>query len=82
MLCLDCSNRPLPEPGAQPAASVLKEGISRLGNLYCAACGSLLPLTDSVDGMMSKLVQLDRFGLSAFAAPLLRRARRAPIIRT
>ena len=71
MLCLKCATR-----SPRPRVRYLKsphglEGVSRLRSLVCAGCGSLLPLTDSTDGLLSKLMQLDRFGLGAFAAPLL-----------
>ena len=74
MLCLECATRS-PQPriryvhGDPPL-----EGLNRLRSLVCAGCGSLLPLTDATDGLLSKLVQLDRFGLGAYAAPLLKHA--------
>jgi hypothetical protein len=75
MLCLECATR-APKPRSRHfVESPPLEGLSRLRSLVCSGCGSLLPLTDSADGLISKLVQLDRFGLGAFAAPLLRHGR-------
>ena len=75
MLCLECATRS-PRPRVrQTHIGTTSEGARRLRSLVCAGCGSLLPLTDSADGLLCKLVQLDRFGLGAFAAPLLRHDR-------
>ena len=38
---------------------------------FCEACGDLLPVRDSVDGMLEKLTQLARFGLDAESRPML-----------
>lgn len=71
MLCLECSTRS-PRPRVRHVGDGESEdGLNRLRSLVCAACGSVLPLTDATDGLVSKLIQLDRFGLGAFAAPLL-----------
>lgn len=71
MLCLDCSTRS-PQPRSRHIRDgETGDGLSRLRSLVCAECGSVLPLTDATDGLVSKLIQLDRFGLGAFAAPLL-----------
>lgn len=79
MLCLQCATRS-PRPKARHLKSPLGvDGVSRLRSLVCAGCGSLLPLTDSTEGLLSKLIQLDRFGLGAFAAPLLRSDRALPL---
>ena len=79
MLCLECATRsPLPRVRLAPS-SASSDSLSKLRSLVCASCGSLLPLTDSTDGLLFKLVQLDRFGLGAFAAPLLRQQRPIPV---
>jgi hypothetical protein len=79
MLCLECATRS-PRPRVRYLENpVVQEGMCRLRSVVCSGCGSLLPLTDSADGLLSKLVQLDRFGLGAFAAPLLRRYQRIPV---
>lgn len=78
MLCLECATRS-PRPRIRHVSdSEAVPGRGRLASLVCSACGGLLPLTDSTDGLLSKLVQLDRFGLGAFAAPLLRHTRSFP----
>ena len=38
---------------------------------FCEACGDLLPVRDSVHGMLEKLTQLARFGLDAESRPML-----------
>ena len=38
---------------------------------FCDACGDLLPVRDSIDGMLQKLTQLSRFGLDAESNPIL-----------
>lgn len=79
MLCFDCATRS-PRPRLRHApAEPGPEGMSRIRSVVCDGCGCLLPLTDSADGLLSKLVQLDRFGLGAFAAPLLKNHRRIPL---
>lgn len=78
MLCLECATRS-PRPRTRHTlGNPSLEGLSRLRSLVCSGCGSLLPLIDSTDGLLSKLVQLDRFGLGAFAAPLLQHGRTVP----
>ena len=77
MLCLECATR-TPRPRTrQLIEGPPREGLNRLRSLVCAGCGSLLPLSDTTEGLLSKLVQLDRFGLGAFAAPLLQHGRAA-----
>jgi hypothetical protein len=79
MLCLECATR-LPHPRVRhlhESASEL-EGLSKIRSLVCSGCGSLLPLTDSTEGLLSKLIQLDGFGLGAFAGPLLKHGRTMP----
>jgi hypothetical protein len=80
MLCLECATRS-PRPRIrhvhEPPAL---EGLSRLRSLVCSGCGTLLPLTDSAEGLLTKLIQLDRFGLGAFAEPLLKCSRPVPYV--
>jgi len=42
-----------------------------LSSQFCVRCGRLLPVRDSVDGMLGKLTQLARFGLDAESRPIL-----------
>lgn len=79
MLCLECATR-YPHPRVRLPFQVLPgvEGFSSIRSLVCSGCGSLLPLTDSTEGLLSKLVQLDGFGLGAYAGPLLKHARSLP----
>lgn len=79
MLCLECATR-APRPRTRHLLEDPPlEGLAQLRSLVCSGCGSLLPLTDPADGLLSKLVQLDRFGLGAYAAPLLQHGRPVPI---
>lgn len=71
MLCLDCATRATEDRTLADAASRLREDAGRLRRLLCVGCGSVLPLTDAADGLLTKLAQLDSFGLGAFARPLL-----------
>ena len=78
MLCLECATR-APRPRSRHVLTDPPlDGMTRLRSLVCSGCGSLLPLTDSADGLLSTLMQLDRFGLGAFAAPLLQHGRPVP----
>jgi hypothetical protein len=79
MLCLKCATRSPSPRTRHTLGSPSAAGVSRLRNLVCCGCGSVLPLTDSTDGLLSKLVQLDGFGLGAFAAPLLQHGRPVPL---
>lgn len=79
MLCLECATRsPLPRVRHLRETVPSLEGLTRIRSLVCSGCGGLLPLTDSTDGLLSKLIQLDRFGLGAFAGPLLHDNRSVP----
>ena len=49
-------------------------GASRLGDLICARCGSVLPAEMVTERLLTKLSQLGRFGLDAAARPLLKPA--------
>jgi hypothetical protein len=49
-------------------------GKSRLGDLICARCGSVLPAEMVTERLLSKLSQLGQFGLDAAARPLLKPA--------
>ena len=49
-------------------------GASRLGDLICARCGSLLPAEMVTERLLGKLSQLGQFGLAAAAGPLLKPA--------
>lgn len=71
MLCLDCTTRATGDRPPAEAPSRLREDARRLRRLLCVRCGGVLPLTDAADGLLSKLAQLDSFGLGAFARPLL-----------
>ena len=75
MLCLACATQAEAVPGNAPGRSRRREteDVSRIRRLLCSGCGCVLPLTDAADGMLSKLAQLDAFGLGAFARPLLQR---------
>lgn len=75
MLCLACATQAEAIPGDDPGHSRRREteDVSRIRRLLCSGCGCILPLTDAADGMLSKLAQLDAFGLGAFARPLLQR---------
>jgi hypothetical protein len=47
---------------------------SRLGNVICAHCGSVLPADIVTERLLGKLSQLGQFGLDAAARPLLKPA--------
>jgi hypothetical protein len=49
-------------------------GASRLGDLICARCGSVLPADMVTERLLGKLSQLGQFGLDAAARPLLKPA--------
>lgn len=71
MLCLECAIRATEERTLTEAAGRYREDAGRLRRLLCGGCGAVLPLTDAADALLSKLAQLDSFGLGAFARPLL-----------
>ena len=71
MLCLDCATRATQDRPHTDSTHRLREDAGRLRRLFCVGCGSLLPLTDAADSLLTKLAQLDSFGLGAFARPLL-----------
>jgi len=75
MLCLACAAQAADPPDRESRRARRREteDASRIRKLLCAGCGCVLPLTDAADGMLSKLAQLDAFGLGAFARPLLQR---------
>ncbi|HEV7365115.1 MAG TPA: hypothetical protein VGN76_04665 [Gemmatimonadales bacterium] len=49
-------------------------GASRLGDLICVRCGSVLPAEIVTERLLGKLSQLGQFGLAAAARPLLKGA--------
>ena len=42
-----------------------------LSSLLCSRCGSILPMLDPAEAMLSKLSQLSKFGLGADDRPIL-----------
>lgn len=78
MLCLECATRS-PHPRLRHLYESVRslDGLSSIRSLICSGCGCLLPLTDTTEGLLSKLTQLDGFGLGAFAGPLLNHTRSA-----
>ena len=50
-------------------------GASRLSDLICARCGTVLPAELVTERLLGKLSQLGRVGLDAAAPPLLEPAR-------
>lgn len=72
MLCLECATRATEHRTLAEAAGRFRKDVGGLRRLLCKGCGAVLPLTDAADTLLSKLAQLDSFGLGAFARPLLR----------
>lgn len=73
MLCLECATRATEDRALAKNADRFREDAVGLRRLLCMSCGTVLPLTDAADALLSKLAQLDSFGLGAFARPLLGR---------
>ncbi len=66
MLCNNC--RDLNRASETPAKAFAD---SPLSGQFCEICGNLLPVPDTVDGMLRKLIQLARFGLDGESNPIL-----------
>ena len=66
MLCNHC--RELKRAGDGRAGTA---GDSPLSGQFCEVCGDLLPVPDTIDGMLRKLTQLARFGLDGESHPIL-----------
>ena len=72
LLCERCGDR-YRDTGARGFKIVGQrgQGVSSIDSLFCESCETLLPLTHSVNEMLRKLSQLDRFRLCAESQPLL-----------
>ncbi len=77
MLCGPCETRLAKALWLRAASSPARVwGPHRLGDLLCAACGSILPGEDIADRLLHKQSQLAQFGLAGAAGPLLEATRR------
>jgi hypothetical protein len=71
LLCAFCSKSPPNERRRSWVGAEERFPWLRFDAVRCSACGIPLPAPDSTEAMLSKLLQLDRFGLGASGAPLL-----------
>ena len=71
MLCVKCRSL-FDEPTAEFAPRADWSGLHEpLRTILCARCGTVLPVRDPAEAMLSKLSQLSKFGIGADDRPIL-----------
>jgi hypothetical protein len=71
MLCAKCQDLFVGHTGPHIPRERWKATHNPLCSILCDRCGTVLPLLDPAEAMLSKLSQLSRFGIGADDRPIL-----------